>query len=1311
MEGIEEDVKNLEICSYRYLQQVAKAMSLPSNVKKVRLIKLINTKKYGTQQEVDELVKQVRQERQQLSQVRRKANKNRKKTNVQSTEISSTSNSLSPPITTTPIHTRHVVIRYSPEKHSPKKYPETISTRKYNLSRSDRVLRSFNRVKKPSYLLNNTLFNLINGSDTEDGSEVLNILNAEKTKQVDRFPKKTDDWKMHQLVPLTRSVHTSPPRARVQRRISGVYPLRPEELKVPNVAIRRADGSISKLRAIIQRPLSQRNLNYDRQSYNGASLLRTEASEHSYTATTSPQFTYNSTYPSSMTEITPNVNYRQSNLKIETQNLDNRPSNYTTTPTFSFRSINTSEIAHSISYRTTNMTEMTQSINYRVPNNSAVNMPENSNSSKSSDEMNMSNVYKENQPAEYSVYYHKKIRAEQVRSSRNRDMFRTVENDGQLPKINEVFSKFNSVYSKDIMQPLYVHVDNEPEIAPITYIPDPTTSYQGSSGLEKLYNMKTAFPPLLRICTTTNTRTVYSTPIITSAKAQPPNPMHLYNDALAPRDNQQYYVNEEGLPRVHDFFRNFHGDDGTLQDRHTTEDFRRSCSSIETLPSQEQELGANVTIPEMVEDALELISQDGDYMERMGMDIRMQCILCNWAGPKIILEYHIRKEHSEQIIQCSGNEWVATYTLGGLCARRSWVHRVLQTRGELYVISVQYHVPECFMAALSTLSEDDPPKTGSLTIYNRLTGEPFVWQGEVSEIDTDMDVKQNCLRIPLSRMDLLPNSANLQLTSRVLDSTFRYVKFIKKLRALEEEQSRGAVNKLKEEKDKQYSDFFIRCDRRSLINNVARRVDLCLMSYQEDLKAKRQRLVDLLTAEEEMNIRKFVEQAQAGAEAVWQDKKDRLAYLLDKRQKEHEEKYKDVPISKCVHVHPCIVKMRCKEMSEVQKYQIKDNEAKRMSEIELDKMWHEVAMKESEALAARLELDAIERLRRTHECLRHSDEQVALRQEQRRRDQERLKQESLKIKQMFEENRRKEDEDSRKLQEKRLETARERNEMIKERQETLEKQQAETKLINDTWDSLAGMGLADEKNKEALRRKKQMELDICNQRISKIKRDKVTQGIEDAKVLDQEMKRQQDVIDKKRCAHIIKTQKMREEVRTGIIEQIKDNALARERKAREDDDQVEYQRQVFKQVEELVKHKELTEAQARKIFQSQLLEQIDYNKLLKERARLEELDQLRKCEKAADDYQFEITKILCRLFFSEEIHPFMKKMYKGLKMPEKCPCSKPDYCAVGPKPITGGKTHSVPVLGPKGEPNAPQAGPGPSTPAVPGRKVPISLYI
>lgn len=43
----------------------------------------------------------------------------------------------------------------------------------------------------------------------------------------------------------------------------------------------------------------------------------------------------------------------------------------------------------------------------------------------------------------------------------------------------------------------------------------------------------------------------------------------------------------------------------------------------------------------------------------------------------------------------------------------------------------------------------------------------------------------------------------------------------------------------------------------------------------------------------------------------------------------------------------------------------------------------------------------------------------------------------------------------------------------------------------------------------------------------------------------------------------------------------------------------DYDSQVQAQLEQLIKHKELTEAQARKLYQNDLREQIAYNKLLK----------------------------------------------------------------------------------------------------------------
>ncbi|XP_052742548.1 trichohyalin-like [Bicyclus anynana] len=499
-------------------------------------------------------------------------------------------------------------------------------------------------------------------------------------------------------------------------------------------------------------------------------------------------------------------------------------------------------------------------------------------------------------------------------------------------------------------------------------------------------------------------------------------------------------------------------------------------------------------------------------------------------------------------------------------------------------------------------------------------------------------------------------------TSRVLNSTHRYAKFVRKLRAKEEEERKGAENKLKELKNRQTSFFFIHCDRRSCINNVARRVEFCMASYEADVKAKQERLKELLRLEEQEHMRKLVEQAQAGSEAAWQDKLARLRHLLDKRQKEHEDKYTDTPLSKCVHVLPCIYKLRAKEAEEIQLYQMKEKEARKMAEKEFDKMWHEVAMKESEALAARMEQDAIERTRRDYECNKYSQYQVEQNRIQREKERERLKEETRWFRALWDEENRKEEEAQRQRMEKSRKMAAERKQMLEERHEVLAQQEKEAKLISDTWDSLTGQGLAEQQAEVMLRRQKERELDECNRKLIELKkqfseRDKEVEG-----PIAEEARRRQEVTDAKRCEYMGWAQRTNREVRQAMIEQIKERQHASEVLKQKMQEQEEYERQQFAHTSQLCDHQALCDAAARKKHQLDLLQQIEYNKLLKERALQEELEQMKKCKMAAAEYENEIGRMLCRPFFCDEIHPFMKQMSSNLKMKEKCPCSKPDYC-------------------------------------------------
>ncbi|KAJ8708298.1 hypothetical protein PYW07_010423 [Mythimna separata] len=347
--------------------------------------------------------------------------------------------------------------------------------------------------------------------------------------------------------------------------------------------------------------------------------------------------------------------------------------------------------------------------------------------------------------------------------------------------------------------------------------------------------------------------------------------------------------------------------------------------------------------------------------------------------------------------------------------------------------------------------------------------------------------------------------------------------------------------------------------------------------------------------------------------------------------------------------------------------------------------------------------------------------------------------------------------------------------MIKERKDTLAKQQAEEKLIADTWDSLAGQGLADELRKEQLAKQRRAETEVCNQKMLSMKKDKLARQAADEAEIQELGQRTRDAADMKRCQYLKKRKQANKECHDAVYEQIKENEATRQKKMAEKDKDDLYQSQLSKQLEQLVAHKEmteaqarklhqknllqqmqynqllkgsylikrskqleqlvahkemteaqarklhqknllqqmqynqllklvahkeLTEAQARKLHQKNLLQQMQYNQLLKDRVTQEELDQRKKSKVEADSYQRDIVRIMSRSGFSDEVHPFAKPMLRGMKIPERCPCSKtPDYCAV---PVRRPK--EAPGKDPKGGPGKdPKGGPGKDPRGAPGK--------
>lgn len=61
---------------------------------------------------------------------------------------------------------------------------------------------------------------------------------------------------------------------------------------------------------------------------------------------------------------------------------------------------------------------------------------------------------------------------------------------------------------------------------------------------------------------------------------------------------------------------------------------------------------------------------------------------------------------------------------------------------------------------------DPEPTTGTITVFNKVTGEPHTWEGEIREISPTLPYENEAhLKLDLSSLNLLPNSANLKFVN------------------------------------------------------------------------------------------------------------------------------------------------------------------------------------------------------------------------------------------------------------------------------------------------------------------------------------------------------------------------------------------------------------------------------------------------------------------------------------------------------------------------------------------------------------------
>lgn len=221
--------------------------------------------------------------------------------------------------------------------------------------------------------------------------------------------------------------------AKRQRVLSGIYPIIPKEPPkityeiIQSVGFRRQDGKISKINAVVQKRSEIPQIQVTVQDIINKSITQTLSNPYVNTETGT-----NLTYS--------NINAQDVDaLKTEMlrSNVDEK-----------------NEICNNIDQRN----DKYGMVDRNEGHSNIDNRNDRYGNSDQRNERYDSNM--EGTECPYSVYYHKKIRGEQVRSQRSyqREVSREEE---RLPTIDSVFSRFNA--HTDVTQPIYVQVSDESE--------------------------------------------------------------------------------------------------------------------------------------------------------------------------------------------------------------------------------------------------------------------------------------------------------------------------------------------------------------------------------------------------------------------------------------------------------------------------------------------------------------------------------------------------------------------------------------------------------------------------------------------------------------------------------------------------------------------------------------------------------------------------------------------------------------------------------------------------------------------------------
>ncbi|ENN74600.1 hypothetical protein YQE_08722, partial [Dendroctonus ponderosae] len=349
----------------------------------------------------------------------------------------------------------------------------------------------------------------------------------------------------------------------------------------------------------------------------------------------------------------------------------------------------------------------------------------------------------------------------------------------------------------------------------------------------------------------------------------------------------------------------------------------------------------------------------------------------------------------------------------------------------------------------------------------------------------------------------------------------------------------------------------------------------------------------------------------------------------------------------CQELRPSLIKKRLMESKYSQLQQIRENEARREADRELDKMWHELAVKEVEAKKEREVQEMLERRNKEKEMLSVWEKQIKgnelLREEIGRVAQE----DRLEMQKLSEQLRREEIEALDKKRRKRDEAAKQILEQIEIQKQLHDQRKKEENALEQAFTTLAQLEIERERSSmQNAAENARRETAMYRQHLKQLDDERKLEEKKLMELLEMHRKEVEEKQNAARCKIIEAKRQLQKDVLAERANQINYKQLEAEQQLKLKEAENELLRMAYETNERLQAESDRLERQAALQYRQDLKRQIDYNTVLRKREREELERQLAEGAKEEEKYKKIVEQMLSGEIEITAKHPFRKAIEK-----------------------------------------------------------------